>query len=1587
MSATFRVDPFTDAIELMLGFNPEELGAGQVQTWGEYYLRALETMVEVPDTGHDAFMPCSQESCLQVYAQLNDNAQTYRHQACVHHLFSEWSARDPEAPAVIEEAEVITRGQLEARSNRLARFLSDRGVGDESRVVLYLENGLDFVVSLLAVAKTGGAYVPVEPSFPLARVREILEDVRPAVVITPSHFPDLDLTHQWSIVALERDRAEIQAYPRTALENKVDPANLLYIIYTSGSTGKPKGVCITHRAMVHFLHGYADFLKIQPDHTQAALTTVAADLGYATLFSALCGGYPYVVIPRASLLEGNSFGQALAAHPVHCYKTVPTHLQLLFLADQPDKVLPEEILMLAGEQLDSRLVARVAALNPNLRLINFYGPTETTVSILGHEVDTSQLPAAVEPIPIGRPMVNGRAYLCDAGLNLVPPMSQGELLLGSGRLARCYWGRPAATAEKFVPDPFSGETGSRLYKSGDRVRLLPDGCIEFCGRIDDQVKIRGFRVEPKEAQALLSDHPQVEDALVLARGDGPAGLQLVAYLCTKTNSRELAPELRALLERHLPDYMIPTAYVYLDALPLNANGKVDRHRLPDPDQGQPPPNKDDALPQTPGETLVADIWADILKMKRVGLRDRFFDLGGHSIAMALVASRIRDAFAVNLPLRLAFEADTVEKMAATVDRLRSGGARPEEEIPAVPRSGRLQLSHAQARMWFLDKMAGPSTNYNISGALHFEGDFHRAAFFASLVTIMARHEVLRSTFPEVDGKPTVVIAANAEPDLRIYDLSSLPGDVREPIVLSIEEDNLATHFNLAELPLLRFDLVRLDPRTHLLFVNMPHIISDGWSIGIFTNELTEIYRAYLTNRAPELPQLPIQYVDYAHWQRGWLERGELAHQLVWWKGFLRGLPPLLELPTDRPRPPQVRHHGNTCGFAISHELLEGLKALGRKQNATLFMSTLAAFMVLLYRYSGQGDLAVGSAIAGRGKREAEKLIGLFINTLVLRGRPGAHASFAAFLDELRQDLLDIYDHPDVPFELLVNELQPQRPSGHAPLFQVMFTLRTKNESSLDLPGLRIHTKRQEVGISRFDMILFLRETDHGLAGLVEYRTDLFDHCTIPIMTQHYVHLLESIVADPDLAPSQLTLRPPKSSPGPVSRDQPLPLSLTQQALLHRGVNPVGTDNPMLIIRLTGRLNPVVFSAALGRLAVKYEMLRTGVGIQNDSPFLVIPEQPGLAPTFLDLRGLEPQIRDREWQQVLGRETRLDFDLTRPPLMRILIGRLDTEQWILALHLHCLIADRESTEVIWHELCEAYTAQLNGDDWPMAAPSLQYPDYAWQQRNWLNGDVLRRHLAFWQTELTASPPALSLPVSGVATAQHPMDFDEITHHFNEELLGELRSFNADHQTSLFNTLYGTLVVLLFRYTGQEDFLVSTRTVEYQQTAPLVGPMTNTLALRTQVSPNRGFSHLLQHLEGYLDRIHDFRELPFSKLLQAHDLGSDHPLRQILFQLVRSGANPPSLPQVYWETMPSFPTAGYLFNFVFREGPSSLRGTLTFWNPQLNAATMNRFLEDYIALLEQIVRHPDQPLLDLSLSAMDQAETMTSELEKLPEDFLF
>ncbi|CAJ7223423.1 non-ribosomal peptide synthetase [Burkholderia pseudomallei] len=1041
---------------------------------------------------------------------------------CLHELFERQAARAPDAIAVIQDERALTYAELNRCANRLAHYLRARGVREDDRVALYARRSPELLIGMLATLKAGGAYVPLDPGYPAERLTHMLLDSAPVVVLRDAAASDdvlVRLSAGTPILDLHADDERWSAQPSGNLklcgshEPDVGARRLAYVIYTSGSTGAPKGVMVEHASVVNQIGALTEYLELDASDRVLQFSNIAFDASVEEIFATLSCGATLVLRTDRWLADAETFWALCGAQRISIVDLPAQFFGQLALSGRRAVPTGVRCVVIGGEAVGaSALDAWFAEAGRRPRLFNTYGPTETTVSVTVHEVRGRHDDANV----IGRPIANTRVYVLDAWLRPAPIGVAGELYIGGVQVARGYLNRPELTRERFIDDPFV--TGGRLYRTGDLARWRTDGSLEYLGRNDFQVKIRGFRIELGEIEAQLAKVTGVREVVVLARdsaADTDQNADLNASATANSSEKRLVAyytgdadvaALRAQAAQHLPSYMVPSAYVRLDAWPLTPNGKLDRRALPAP--------ADDAYaraeyeaPQGAKEEALAAIWRELLHVERVSRHDNFFELGGHSLLAVQLVSRLRQALSVEVALGTVFDAPVLSALA---ERLEAENTAVLPPIPLAPRDGRIALSLAQQRLWFLTQLEGVSEAYHMSGAVRLDGPLNREVLQRALNRIVMRHEALRTCFAREEGEPIQVIQPHADLTVSYHDLRE--AEQSEQRAKDLSQAHASAPFDLSrDLPV-RVLLLQLEDEAHVVQVVMHHIASDGWSVGVFLQELSALYGSFIAEQGDPLAPLPLQYADYAAWQRRWLASGQLEKQGAFWQTNLSGAPTLLELPTDRPRPPKQSHAGASVEVKLGAALSERVKRLSQRHGVTPYMTLLSSWAAVLSRLSGQEEVVIGSPVAGRNRTEVEALIGFFVNTLALRLDLSSEPTVGELLKRTKAQVLSAQAHQDLPFDQVVERVKPPRSTAHPPLFQVMFVWQNMPAGELTIPGLTIRAVETPLQTAQFELTLSLREAGDDIVGHLNYASALFDESTVRRYVTYWCRLLEGMTA-------------------------------------------------------------------------------------------------------------------------------------------------------------------------------------------------------------------------------------------------------------------------------------------------------------------------------------------------------------------------------------------------------------------------------------------------------------------------------------------
>jgi len=1121
-----------DGLDLVFEYDRDLFDRQTIERIATHFDYLLKIIVDAADTPVSALPLWPTEEHAVLLDILNPSSAQFADEQSVIELFESWVDRQPKAVAVECSDGRLTYGELDRQANGVADQLRAFGIETGTYVAVCLDRSVELLVAVLGVLKAGCAYVPLDPAYPAARLADMFAVVRPGALVTQSFatstlsfvsVPTIVIDEDLDSLA-RRDVSRANFRPRSA-----DPA---YALFTSGSTGIPKAVAVTHGNLAAICRAWQDAYALAADDRHLQMASFSFDVFTGDWVRALCSGGSLVLCQQFDLLEPARLYALLRERRVTCAEFVPAVLRGLLAWLRESRPSESELAESGADLSFMRLIAvgsdtwygseyaeLTAVAGPHTRVVNSYGTAETTIDSTFFEALGASRYEAMDNglVPIGRPFAGNRVYVCDSQLRLVPPGVPGELCIGGTGVASGYVGEPALTAERFVADPFVPD--GRLYRTGDRVRYLSDGTLVLLGRMDRQVKLRGFRIELGDIEAALSRQSAIAAAAVVIDANVVDTInhdrRLVAYVVPASGPIDV-DALRAELRCELPDYMVPSLFVELDALPITPNGKVDRLRLPAPEHGlRLAPTH--VAPAGPIEAVLLELYRDVLGITDVGVQDSFFDRGGHSLLATQLVSRIRDVLDIELPLRALFEDPTIAGLVAAIGR--QAGVAPPPLRPA-PRgaAGTAPVSLTQQRLWFLATLEPGNPAYHLHWSVRLTGALDRPALSRAVDALVARHESLRTTIglPEdgSEGEPLQHIAGHGS--VRVEYLESSRG----------LEDLIALPFELDSGPLLRVYILECGPDQHILLLVIHHIVADGWSMSVLFEELSQAYNAYRRGElpdweTPDSPGLPVQYADYAIWQREWLTGAELARQTNYWRDRLDGAPELLELPIDRPRPALQSHAGAWLQTTIPTELTAALHAVGHAENCTLFMVLIAAFDVALARYTGTTDIVVGTPIAGRSRTELEGLIGFFVNTLVLRTSIDGNPTFGELLGRVKQTALDAYAHQDLPFEKLVEVLRPRRSRRYNPIVQTLFTVHNQPVNPFAPDGLAVESIDVSSNTAKFDLSVHVADRDDELQFGFGYNPDLFDADTIDGFANYYETILSAVSRDVTVRLSEL----------------------------------------------------------------------------------------------------------------------------------------------------------------------------------------------------------------------------------------------------------------------------------------------------------------------------------------------------------------------------------------------------------------------------------------------------------------------------------
>ncbi|GAA4316755.1 hypothetical protein GCM10023149_13960 [Mucilaginibacter gynuensis] len=1072
-----------------------------------HYQELISSVVLNPEELVGKLSLLSEMEIGQQLTELNSTEAAYATDKNIAQLFEIQADKTPDATALVFEGEELSYKQLNESANQLARYLQKQGVTAETLVPVCVERGFGMIISILAVLKSGGAYVPVDAEYPEDRIAYMLADTNAKLLISNVESSKLG-TFGGTVIDLNNRNIsdELLAESKENLPVSAKLDNLAYVIYTSGSTGKPKGVMIEHQNLLNYSLGFKAYFDITAADVVLQQSSISFDTMCEEVYPALISGAKLIIVKEGGK-DIDAIQHFLQNENVSILSTTPSVIE--WLNREWGSAPNLRYIISGGEVLPPTYISNIF---PGVQVVNTYGPSETTVCATYYKIDDVNKASL-----IGKPVSNTQVYILNDTAALAPAGVLGELCIGGAQVARGYFNRPELTAEKFIADPFSDDPAARLYRTGDLCRLLPDGNIEYAGRKDDQVKIRGYRIEPGEVETAIQQSGLVKQAVVIAGTDERGSKRLIAYVIPQDGYAK--EKVTAYLHSVLPEYMVPQLWVEQESFTLTPSGKVDKRALKAPDMSDVQSAQYHA-PENETEEKLAAIWTELLGKDKIGTTDNFFELGGHSLLAMRLLSQIRTQTGIDLSVRELFTNPTIAALSNMLVA-KASGIEATANLPEISANNRpedLPLSFAQERLWFIDRLEG-SVQYHVPAVFRLKGEVNKAALAKTFQTIVNRHEVLRTVMTEKGGRGYQEI--KAEDNWKIEELQV--ADQSEAELREIIQSLINKPFVLTEDHMLRAALLEISETEHILVVTMHHIASDAWSMPVVVNEVAALYKEYTTGEQANLPELPVQYADYALWQRGYLKEELLDEKLNYWKEKLDDVAPL-QLPADHTRPAVQGTKGSTLLFSMDTEIGKGLQTLSREQGVTLYMTLLSVFKVLLYRYSGQEDICVGTSIAGRPRQELEGLIGFFVNTLALRDEVKGEETFTELLKKVKQTTLGAYEHQDVPFEKVVETVVKERDKSRSPLFQVMLVLgNTPEVPEVKLGGLELSGYSYEQTTVKFDLTFFVTETKDGLRFAVQYNTDVYEHARIARMTEHFQQLIKSVLQSPTALVGKLQL--------------------------------------------------------------------------------------------------------------------------------------------------------------------------------------------------------------------------------------------------------------------------------------------------------------------------------------------------------------------------------------------------------------------------------------------------------------------------------
>ena len=1115
---TFSLEEKHEEIKGYIEFNSDVYSRETIQELFSHYCNLLNTILvsgQAKIRTIDLLSPLEREKIL---VDWNNTKRVYPDTACLHELFLKQALSNPNSIAILYKDQSITYKELNEQSDRVAGWLISYGICPDDLVAICMDRSPELIIGLLGILKAGAGYLPIDVSYPQDRISFILQDAGVGLLIADTKSENLLRSTGCTVINFNA-LGKHSNFSTSIILPKSNSRQLAYVNYTSGTTGTPKGTEIEHRSVVRLLFG-VDYINLDAKSRVLHASSISFDASTFEIWAALLHGGCCVLLADR-LPTGDSFQRMIEDYRVNVmWITAPLFNSII--DEEAEKLCGVEQLIVGGDALSVPHIQQALKVLHGTRLINGYGPTESTTFTCCYPIpEVISEPEAIS-IPIGKPIGNTSVYILDNNLNPAAIGIPGELYIGGDGLARGYLNRPGLTANVFIPNPFSPEEGGRMYRTGEMARFLPDGKVEYVGRVDNQLKIRGFRIEPQEVVIALKNIECVNEAIVVPDIAKTGEKRLLAYVVVKENSGVSASSIETSLASVLPEYMMPESIMLLDKFPLSSTGKVDRNQLPKPLKVEQHLQGSIVPAATLTEEQLVSVWKDLLDIEHLSVTDNFFEIGGHSLILIRIVARIKKQFSVNISIESIFENPTIRKLAALIDLRDKDSGNIGNQFHKIETRPYYPQSFAQKRFWFLDSLEGGSSNYNVQGCWSYKGMLDHDLVTEAVEVMVKKHEILRTSFKSIDNEPMQIVHSAARVDVILHDLSQNSSDENSELVRLLIKDHADKCFDLSRCPIFNIQMIRLATRETLLLINIHHIITDGWSVELFIKEFCAVYQLLLNGNPPQILDSGFQYVDYTYWQNKWLESGAAQSQVAYWRRELASAIPLIELPTDRPRNSVQSFKGGFITFPFSDELSKKLVSLSKKYECTLFHLTLAAFNVLLSKYTGQSDISVGTPIANRELVEVDGMLGLFLNTVVLRNKIPQGMTFLSFLESVKQNALNSFSNKDVPFEQIVEEINPERSLSHSPLFQVMFTLLNhRNTNSIN--GVELDNIRIDRWISKFDLSLFIDNSEKGLEGSFEFSKDLFDESTIRRMVNNYVTLLSNIADDPLTAIEHLSI--------------------------------------------------------------------------------------------------------------------------------------------------------------------------------------------------------------------------------------------------------------------------------------------------------------------------------------------------------------------------------------------------------------------------------------------------------------------------------